>query len=111
MSDPSFELYAAIINRLLADSAVQAMVGSRVYYTVPKTPTFPYISLGDNQILPDKADCIDGTEIFWQIDGWSRDASYPEEFQSSKAVVAALDEVPLTVTNYANIICELTTID
>ena len=40
MSDPSFELYAAIINRLLADSAVQAMVGSRVYYTVPKTPTY-----------------------------------------------------------------------
>jgi Protein of unknown function (DUF3168) len=114
MSDPSLELQAAIIDRLKDDAGVQAVVGQRVYAVPPTTPTFPYISLADNQVLPDKADCIDGTEIFWQIDGWSRNensSTGPTHKRISKAVVAALDDLPLTVTSYNNIICELNTIN
>jgi len=78
---------------------------------VPANPTFPYISVGDNQVLPDKADCIDGTEIFWQFDGWTRSHTGPEEKQISKAVVAAIDDQDLTLSGYAAIVVELNTIN
>lgn len=108
MSDPSLELQAAIVGMLKANSGVQAIVGNpaRVYDEVPNNPTFPYISLGDNQVLPDKADCIDGTEIFWQIDGWARDPTFPMAKKIGKAVKAALDDQPVTVSGYAVVVCE-----
>lgn len=111
MSDPSLELQSAIISKLKADTGVQAVVGNRVYDKVPNNPTFPYISLGDNQVIPDKAECIDGTEVFWQIDGWERDPQFPMAKQISKAVVAALDDQPLTVTGYSAIVVEFNTIN
>lgn len=109
MSDPSLELQAAIVGILKSNSGVQAVVGQRVYDEVPNNPTFPYISLGDNQVLPDKADCIDGTEIFWQIDGWARDPTFPVTKRISKAVVAALDDQAVTVDGYSVVVCELNT--
>ncbi len=111
MSDPSLELQAAIVGTLKNDAGVQAVVGQRVYDEVPPNPTFPYISIGDNQVLPDKADCIDGTEIFWQIDGWARDQTFPMPKQISKAVVAALDDKEITLTGYAAVVVELNTIN
>ena len=112
MSDPSLELQAAIVGRLKGDAGVTAVVGQRIYDEVPSNPTFPYISIGDNQVLPDKADCIDGTEIFWQLDGWARDPTYPRTKSFSKAVVAALDDTTaLTVTGYNVVIVELNTVN
>ena len=111
MSDPSLELQAAIVSKLKADSGVQAVVGQRIYDEVPANPTFPYISIGDNQVLPDKAECIDGTEIFWQLDGWSRDHTFPTPKQISKAVVAALDDQDLTVSGYSAIVVELNSVN
>jgi hypothetical protein len=111
MSDPSLELQAAIVGKLKNDPGVQAVVGQRVYDEVPNNPTFPYISIGDNQVLPDKADCIDGTEIYWQLDGWARDPTFPMTKQISKAVVACLDDQDITVTGYSAIVCEIQTIN
>ena len=98
MSDPSLELQSAIVTKLKADSGVMAIVGARVYDEVPAGATFPYISLGDSQVLPDKAECIDGTEVYFTVDGWTRDKTFPMVKQLSKAIVAALDDQPLTVT-------------
>jgi Protein of unknown function (DUF3168) len=111
MSDPSLELQAAVVTALKANAGVVAVVGSRVYDNVPPSATFPYISLGDSQVLPDKADCIDGTEIFFNLDGWSRDTRFPECKTISKAVVAALDDQPLTVTGYTAVVFELDNIN
>jgi hypothetical protein len=107
MSDPSLELQTAIVTKLKADAGVVSVVGNRVYDNVPPSATFPYISLGDSQVLPDKADCIDGTEIFFSIDGWSRDKRYPEAKQIGKVIVAALDDKPLTVAGYDAVVFEL----
>lgn len=111
MSDPSLELQATIVGALKADPGVQAVVAQRVYDEVPPNPTFPYISLGDNQVLPDKAECIDGTEIFWQIDGWARDPTFPVPKKLSKAIVAALDDKEIVVSGYSVIVCELNTVN
>jgi hypothetical protein len=110
MSDPSLELQAAIVARLKGDAGVQAVIGTRVYDEVPTNPTFPYISIGDNQVLLDDADCIEGVEIFWQLDGWARDPHYPTVKQISKVVKTALHNLPLTITGYTNVICEMNTV-
>jgi len=111
LSDPSLELQAALVGKLKADPGVQAVVGQRIYDEVPAHPTFPYISLGDNQVLPDDADCIDGTEIFWQLDGWARDPTFPMPKQISKAVVACLHNQELIVSNYAAVVVEISTLN
>lgn len=95
-----------------ADPGVNAVVGQRIYDEVPPNPTFPYISLGDNQVNGDVTEwpeCIDGVEIFWQLDGWARDPTFPMTKKISKAVVAALHDQPLTVTGYSVIVCQLET--
>lgn len=109
MSDPSLELQAAIVSKLKNDAGVQAVVGQRIYDEVPSNPTFPYISLGDPQVLPDDADCIDGTEIFWQIDGWARDPTFPMPKKIAKAITAALHNQDITVSGYTVVVCELNT--
>ncbi len=111
MSDPSLELQTAIVTKLKADAGVIAAVGNRVYDNVPPNASFPYISLGDSQVLPDKADCIDGTEIFFSLDGWSRDLRFPECKSISKAIVAALDDQPLTVAGYDAVVFELDSVN
>jgi len=114
MTDLSLELQAAIIAKLKADPGVQAVVGNnppRVYDDVPSGPTFPYISLGDNQVTPDDSDCIDAQEIFWQIDGWVRDPRYPMEKKLSKAVVDALDDANFSIPGVTVTFCYLNTIN
>ena len=113
MSDPSLELQAAVVAKLKASTTVQAVVGNpaRVYDRVPPDATFPYISLGDFQVLPDKADCIDGTEVYVNIDAWERDKTFPMAKKISKAIVAALDDQALTLTGYDAIVFELNTIN
>lgn len=109
MSDPSLELQMALVALLKTPDVLPATVGDRVYDRVPLNAAYPYISLGDGQVLPDKADCIDGSEVFVQIDVWSRAVSYGEAKTIGKAVVAALDdqEDELSVEGFAVIVFEL----
>lgn len=82
--DPTYELTAAIIARLKADSAIAAFVAGRVYDRPPDgTLTPPYISMGPSDAVSDTADCIDGLEITMQIDCWSWGSG--EAFASAQA--------------------------
>lgn len=111
MSDPSLPLQLAIVAKLKGAGAITSLVATRIYDVAPTAPQFPYITLGDDQVLPDKADCIDGTEVFLQIDAWSRAPGYPEAKRIAAAVVAALDDQVLTVTGYTVIVFELQTVN
>src|SRR4051812_40258662 len=100
MSDPSLEMQAAVVAALKQSGALPAVVGARIYDSVPPNATFPYVSLGDCQVLPDKADCIDGAELSLQIDVWSRAVGYPEAKTIAKAILAKLDDRPLTIAGH-----------
>ena len=105
--DPSLPLQAAIVAALKgADIA-----GDRVYDTVPPGPTFPYVSISGSQVLPDKADCIDGTEVFLQIDAWSRAPGYPEVMGVSASVIDALDDAELPVTGFHLVVLEMQSVN
>lgn len=100
MSDPSLDLQAAMVAALKAPGALPAVVGGRVYDAVPANAVFPYLSLGDCQVIPDKSACIDGVEVYPQIDVWSRAVGYPETKTITKAVLAALDDQPIVVAGF-----------
>lgn len=96
MRDPHLALQEAVLLALKDDAGVQACgLGGRLYDEPPAQPTFPYLTFGEGQVLPDKADCVDGSEVFLVLDIWSRPARN-DGFQEAKAiagaVVAALDD-------------------
>lgn len=113
MSDPSLPLQKAIIDALKAASGVTSIVSQRIYDEVPEkvSPAFPYITLGPLQVLPDKADCIDGTEAFPQIDAWSRRIGFPEIKQIGAAIIAALDDQPPVVAGFTCVIFEIQSVN
>jgi hypothetical protein len=111
MSDPSLELQAALVTAL--SGHIGTAVADRVYDEVPApvppatSPQFPYVTLGDCQVLPDKANCIDGVEVYPQIDVWSRQTGYPELKGIVKEVLSVLDDQPLTVTGFDVVIFQI----
>lgn len=109
MNDPSLELQIALVALLKTPGALPVAVGDRVYDKVPLNAAYPYISLGEGQVLPDKADCIDGAEVFVQIDVWSRGENFGEAKTIGKGVIAALDdqEDQISVEGFVVIVFEL----
>lgn len=107
MSDPSLPLQAALFTALKGN--IGQAVGSRIYDEPPANtpPQFPYVTLGDCQVLPDKADCIDGVEAFPIIDVWSRKVGYAETKTITAAIVDQLDDKELSVTGFQVIVFEL----
>lgn len=98
---PDLELQAAIVKRLKADPAVNALVAGRVYDAVPTNAVFPYVSYGPCNALLDDADCIGGFDIAVQLDIWSRGVGFPEAKRVVEAVRVSLhdqeDAIPLPV--------------
>jgi len=106
MSDPSLPLQKALVAALKVAGALPEVVGRRVYDDVDASAPFPYVTLGPTQVLPDKAGCIDGSEVFQQIDVWSRGVGFPECKAIAQAIVSKLDDAELTVDGYAVIVFE-----
>lgn len=104
MSDPSLELQAALVAALKGISP--QICGARIYDQPPDAPTFPYVTLGDCQVLPDKYDCIDGTQVYPQIDVWSRAIGFPETKTIVRQILAVLDDQALIVTNFNVVVFE-----
>lgn len=98
MLDPSVQLQSAIVAALKASGALPDVVGDRVYDEPPTAPTFPYVTLGDCQVLPDKSSCYDGTECYPVIDVWSRKTGYGEAKTIAAAVLAQLDDQTQNIT-------------
>lgn len=105
MADGTLELQGAVVARLKSFAGVAALVGDRVFDEVPSTAVFPYISIGPSDEVDDSADCIIGSEVTFQIDGWSRAVGFPEVRRMSNAVRAALNgqEFNLSTNALANL--------
>ncbi len=113
MSDASFELQVAIVALLKNDPTLTALIGGRVYDHVPRDPatnkvtaTFPYVSLGPDQELPEAADCVRATEFVLQLDAWSREPGFPEVKKVARAVEDALHDVEFPLPGNAMVYFE-----
>jgi Protein of unknown function (DUF3168) len=105
LSDPSLELQQTLV--VVLKNNIGSDVGPRIYDEVNPSATFPYVTLGESQVLPDKAECIDGVEVFVQIDVWTRNGNgYVQTKQIAKNIKAVLDDKPPTLPGYIAVIFE-----
>lgn len=61
----------ALVQAMLADSGLAALVGTRVFDDVPEMSALPYISLGPEDWRPFEPACLNGAEGVVQVDIWS----------------------------------------
>lgn len=106
MTSQVLALQKAIYAALAADGAVAALVGARIYDSVPESPTFPYITIGEAQGIDDGADCLDGEEVIATLHVWSREPGGVEAKEIGGAIKDALHEQELLLeTGFA--LCDL----
>lgn len=108
MSSPKIELQKAIVALLKADTTLRGLIGNpvKVFEQVPSPAPFPYVVISDAQQLPDKAECIDGSEIFIDLHVWSRATSDSEREAIAFAIEDVLDEAAITMTNHRCLVFE-----
>lgn len=100
MAEPSLALQKAVRDRLVGDAAVAALVAGRVYDTVPAAPVFPYVTIGEDQVLDDGNSCADGWQATVTVHVWTRQPpGFPPAKQIAGAVRNAL-AVPLTIAGF-----------
>jgi hypothetical protein len=63
------ELQIAIVAALAADPP---LCDGRIYDRVPVGAVFPYLTVGDEQVVDDGNSCSDGWEVYADIHAWSR---------------------------------------
>jgi hypothetical protein len=100
MSEVSLMLQAAVIAALKAESNVTNLVAERIYDRVPPTAAFPYVKYGDDQVLDDSADCVIGSEVFFNLHVWSKTVGKPETKRIAGAIRDTLDEAALTIADH-----------
>lgn len=106
MIDPTLELQAAIVAALRGAAAVTALVGTRVYDAVKPDAPLPYVRLGQPQVLPDRADCIDGAEVVFPVDCFASGPDSVSIKRVAKAVAQTLDGLAPTLTGHRVILFE-----
>lgn len=104
MRDPALAIQGAVIAALKLSEA-GTLVGGRVYDDPPatgpgSTPTFPYIAFGEAQTVPERADCLDGSEHYLTIHAWSRAKGSPEVKRLAGAIRDALHDAALDVPGF-----------
>lgn len=91
------ELQKGIYDALVA----AAVAGGRIYDNPPKQPTFPYVTIGDEQLVSDGDDaggCDTGDEVSVDVHVWSRPGtgSKAQAKTLAAAAVAALRTVSVS---------------
>ncbi len=90
-------LRAAIHDALVGDAALAAALGGhRVYDAPPRDAEFPYVTLGDARVTDASADEAPTQEHQLTLHAWSRKGGHREAHAITGALLAALDDAPLS---------------
>ncbi len=96
-TDPSLALQGAFV---AAIKALNTESGTRVYDRVPATKVFPYVHLGTGSVLPNQADCYDGSDVSLTVHIWSRAVGWPEAKRIASAIRAGLHNAELPLVGH-----------
>lgn len=99
MSAPGKQVQGAIVAALRSSAAVATICGSRIFDRVPADPTFPYIAIGEEQLIDDGNSCFDAYEVFVTLQCWSRAVGKTQAKDLAATVIDALNQ-PLAVTGF-----------
>jgi hypothetical protein len=91
MTGASFSLQAAIFSALSADTALQSLIGARLYDDVPRDAVFPYAVIGDDAESNWDTATEQGSEHIVTVDAWSQGGGHKESKTIADAVRAVLD--------------------
>ncbi|WP_223565256.1 DUF3168 domain-containing protein [Agrobacterium tumefaciens] len=105
MSDPALAIQTALVGRL---TGLATEAGERVYDDVPAEAqreaetgeAWPYISLGNGQMVPVDEECFDRSSTYLDINVWSRDIGFPQVKRIAGAIRAALHEQELAIAGH-----------
>ena len=102
MPTAAVALRAAIHDALVADTALTTLLGgARVYDEVPGGTAFPYVTLGECRIADWSTGSEAGEELNLTLHAWSRQGGHKQAHEIAGALLAALDDAPLTVSGHA----------
>ncbi|WP_100961065.1 DUF3168 domain-containing protein [Bosea sp. FBZP-16] len=90
MSEATLPLQAAVIAALKAHAPLAAIVGTKVFDRVPAGTAAPYLCLSGWQEIEDGTDCMDASEVFFDVQCFSTSVGRPEAARIAAAVKAAL---------------------
>jgi hypothetical protein len=101
MTHPALALQKAVVAALVADAAVGALIGDRIYDAPPRDAQFPYLTIGGTRILDWSTGSDTGAEHRVTLDVWSRERGKRQCYQIMEAVEAALHDAALTLDDHA----------
>lgn len=94
-------LRAAIYDALNADAALTSALGNaRIYDTPPRDAAFPFVTLGEMRIADVSGDGAATQEHQLTLHAWSRQGGHKEAHVIAGALLAALDDAPLTCAGH-----------
>lgn len=98
------ELQQAIYAALVAGS----IAGGRIYDRVPASAAFPYVTIGDEQVIDDGSACMDEWEVISDVHVWSRPAIGSKlEAKALIAQIVPLLATTLTVAGFRTVVGDL----
>jgi hypothetical protein len=98
MSEPSLALQKGVYAALGSAAEVSTLVGTRIFDRVTPNAGFPYIRIGNDQVLNEDQDCVqECVEVFSTIDVFSRAQGKSEAKNVAGAIARALNEDTITI--------------
>lgn len=101
--DPTLALQAAIIAALKSNAPLVALVGTKIYDRIPPTVVPPYCTLTGWQEIDEGTDCMDASEVFFDVQCYSTAVGRPECANIAGAVKKALNRLSPAVAAHTNV--------
>jgi hypothetical protein len=101
MTPASVALRAAIHGALMADTPLTALLGGpKVYDVPPRAAEFPYVTLGEARVSDFSTGTEPGEEHQLTLHAWSQQGGHKEAHLVAGALLQALDDAPLMLTDH-----------
>ena len=97
----SAALRAAVHDALAADAALNALLGGpKIYDEPPRAAVFPYVTLGETRVTDFSTGTEAGEEHQLTLHAWSRQGGHREAHLITGALLQALDDADLALTDH-----------
>jgi len=100
MTHPSLALQKAAVVALVADAAVGALIGDRIYDAAPRDAQFPYLTIGETRLADWSTGTEAGSEHRLTLDVWSRERGKRQCYEIVQAVIAVLHDAALALDDH-----------
>lgn len=106
MIEPTLALQGGIFAAIKNNTAAGGNVFDKV-----RPDVFPRIQIGSGQVVTDEPDCVEGAEVFFQVDVYSKGEGFLECKSITWEVKSLLHKQPLTVAEWTLIEVRLSDAD